>query len=689
MLYALLALNIVVWLAVVAYSLRLVPPLRRAWRPLVAGALLAAAAALSLGSYRLAERQQAREAVARHYFAGIDERRRGNLDEAERQFREALSLKPGDPQARRQIEELEQQRSAERREQRREARVDPAAAPAPAPSQAPQPAPAAKPAPPAPPAPAAPPSRGQAAAKPKPPPHQPSPFEITHYALDVELDPAAHSLSAVATVRVRSRGGSVPRLELSLNPEFKPTAVQVDGAPARFRHTHELLVLEPARPLGPGQEATLTIRYRRRGGPLVQGGDLLAEQGSYLRSESRWYPATGELDFRAPVRVRARVPAGYSVVSVGGLRSVEKDGRTTLFHWETDRPAAMVSLAAARYVQQSVTLAPLPGVNPARAPLKLTCYTFPAHRQRAKLFLEEAAAIVRFYERRYGAYPYEKLAVVEIPFFPGGYGTTSFVMLIDKSFAARRLDREFLAHEIAHQWWGNSVFPQGLGAAWLTEAFANYSAWQYAAARAGNQRVLSRRVARATTGYFAGVARKGDQAIAEADPYAKVGAAEAIIYEKGAVVLHMLRRQVGDAAFQRALRAFADEFRFGKAKIPDFQRVAERESGQELGWFFEQWLGREGGIALAYSFSTEPASATSNEAVLRVTQAGAPFRAKLKVVLDVENSVQTHEIELSAAEQTFRFPVRGKLTNVLFDPDNDYLMQLPRWVVVRTGAGAR
>jgi aminopeptidase N len=291
---------------------------------------------------------------------------------------------------------------------------------------------------------------------------------------------------------------------------------------------------------------------------------------------------------------------------------------------------------------------------------------------------------VRFYQSKFGPYPYEKLGVAEIPLFPGGYGTTSFVMLIDKSFDAERIDplrREFLAHEIAHQWWGNSVFPQGMGAAWLSEAFANYSAWWYASETAGNSRVLSKRVARATNDFFEAASQRGEQSIYDSDPYQPVGARDETIYEKGAVVLHMLRLQIGDAAFKRTLRRFADRFRFGKANIEDFRHVVEEESGTPLGWFFDQWLGRKGGMELTYTFDTVPYDKTENRAVLTITQASPPFRAKMGVVLQVENSVQRHEIELTQERQEFRLPVKGKVQSVLLDPDNVYLMKPPKWIV--------
>jgi len=685
MLPGLLALNVALWGGVLLYALVVTPRRSKSWSPnarranlagIAAAALMAAAA--SALSYQHSQQVQVRQKAQEYYHAGIDNVQRGDLTAAAEDFEKARALQPGHPQASEQLQKIQQQKTADRREVRREATVDPnlpppASVPAPATAGANAPAPTNAPAPE--------PVKGTPGEKAKPAPHKPSPFEIIHYALDVDLDPAAHTLDATATVRVRSRGERIPVLDFSLNKEFKPASADVDGARAAFSHKNDLFQVTPTRPLEKNREATVTVHYKRSGpDPIVEGGDLISTEGTYLRSEARWYPATGELDFRAPVSVHIRVPKGYTAVSVGALKGVEKDEKTVRYHWETPKFASMVSLAAAKYVSQSVKVPPPAGVT--RPELKVTCYTFPEHRKRAPEFLKEAAAMVRFYEERYGAYPYEKLAVTEIPLFPGGYGTTSFVMLIDKSFEEARLDREFLSHEIAHQWWGNSVFPQGLGAAWLTEAFANYSAWMYSAARAGNPRVLTKRVQKATADYLRAAARKGDQPIAETDPYQPVGASTQIVYEKGAVVLHMLRHTVGDRAFAKTLRAFADDFRFGKATIPDFRRIAERESGHDLGWFFDQWLGRTGGMSLEYSFETLPDSPKQNKAVLRIKQTGAaPYRAKLSVVLDVENSIRKHEIELTQAEQEFTFFVRGKLTTVLIDPDNVYLMKPPRWVV--------
>jgi aminopeptidase N len=650
----LILITIVVWIAVLTYSFRLIPRTRRAWSPWGAAVAVLAAVLLTAGSYQVVQRRAEPDPAQQYYHAGIDEKQRGNLSAAEENFERALALQPGHPDAARELEEVRGRGQAAAREQRPDLQVDPDASP----------------------------SRGHPGRRPEPAPHKPSPFEIAHYALDLTLDPPRHSLEAHAVIRIRSRGPRLRELEFSLNPECRPSAVEVNGAPAIFTHTNDLLTVKVRRPVAARGEAEVSIRYSRTGGErLESSGDLISERGTFLRSETRWYPGTGELDFRSPVRLTARVPAGYTLISVGRLKSSRTEGDWAHFHWETDRAASMISLAARKYTATGPRFSGEGGQG-----VPVTVYTYPEHQERAEEFSTEAAGIIRYFERIIGPYPYEKLGVVEIPDFPGGYGTTSFVMLIDQSIIEPKLDREFLAHEIAHQWWGNSVFPQGLGAAWLTEAFSNYCAWLYTSSRAGNPRVLQKRVALGSRAYFAAASRMGDQPIRETDPYQPIGAMEKIIYEKGAVVLHMLRAEVGDDAFFEGLRRFAADHRYGRAKIEDYQKLMEGAAGRPLDWFFDQWLGRTGGLSLAYGFDTAPDEKGGSEILLHVSQPAPAFRARVDVLFEVGDGTQRESIEIGEEYHLFRFPVRGKsgarVNSVLFDPDERLLMVPPRWVVL-------
>jgi aminopeptidase N len=329
----------------------------------------------------------------------------------------------------------------------------------------------------------------------------------------------------------------------------------------------------------------------------------------------------------------------------------------------------MIAVAAARYQRVAS-----PGVPP------LTAYVFPRHANRAAPFLREAGRIVRFYAARFGKYPFEKLALVEIPRFPGGYGTTSFLMLTEASFAAKGLPEHFLAHEIGHQWWGNSVFPQGPGAGWLSEAFAEYASYMYAEhvhGRGGLTRVLRR----AGEQYRTAIARTVEEPIRETDPYDQRGAYREVIYFKGALVLHALRDALGDALFTRLLRRFAADYHLGKASIADFQRVAEREAGQPLGWFFDQWLGRTGAPRLVYRARTERGEDGSPRAVVELRQEGPPYRLPLVLLLDAQNQISRHRVWVNGPRERWSFPVPGPLSLLGLDPDESVLKMPPRWEV--------
>jgi aminopeptidase N len=179
-----------------------------------------------------------------------------------------------------------------------------------------------------------------------------------------------------------------------------------------------------------------------------------------------------------------------------------------------------------------------------------------------------------------------------------------------------------------------------------------------------------------------------EEAIRDTDPYDQRGAYQEVIYFKGALVLHALRYTMGDAAFKRLLRSFADEHRWGRATIPDFQRAAERIHGQPLNVFFDQWLGRKGLPRFAYSFRDETGPDGKPVAVVRVRQEGAPYQTPLDVAIEAQNVVTTHRVMLEQPAQEFRIPFRGRLSTVGIDPDDWILKQPTRWEsFARSGEG--
>jgi aminopeptidase N len=199
---------------------------------------------------------------------------------------------------------------------------------------------------------------------------------------------------------------------------------------------------------------------------------------------------------------------------------------------------------------------------------------------------------------------------------------------------------------------------------------------------------LTRLLRRAGEQYRAAIARSVEEPIRETDPYDQRGAYEQVIYLKGACVLHALRDAVGDDAFTRILRRFAADYRLGRASIPDFQRVAEGEAGQPLGWFFDQWLGRTGAPRLVYRTQTERDGNGALRAVVEMRQEGSPYRLPLVLLLDAQNQIARHRVWLNGPRERWSFPIPAPLSLLGIDPDESVLKMPPRWEVAEAHGGA-
>lgn len=637
------------YLIILAAAAALVWPVRRLWiggRRATALLLPLLLLAIALPFAPVKKPPTPAQRALQHYYAGLDQQQRGDLDAAAEQFRRVLELDPEMQKAREAMARLEEERRPQRRVSEGRVEVDPGAG---------QAAPAEKP-----PAPAAP------AHEKRPPliPHIPSPFEITDYRLNLRLQPDRHALEAIAQISLRMRSDAGQDLPFSLSPQFPPYSCRIDGAPVQWRHRDDLLLLALPGPLKQGGRHRVEISYRRKGGAATPAGDIVGAKAFFLRAESRWYPAAGEFDFQAPVAVTAAVPQSLTLLAPGRLlrrRTVE--GGMTEWSWKSSEPCGMVAIAGG-------DLRPSPADGG-----RVAVYMPPGRRALAQKIAAEAVRIRNFYSRLYGPYPYPQLKIVTVPRFPGGYGAPSLVMLgrelLPHLDAGMR--SELLAHEIAHQWWGHKLLPQGPGAGWLSEAFATYSSWLYLESLGQK---LQPRAETAIRRYLGGIREAGDQPLSETDPYVQAPSSQSIVYEKGAMVLRMLRHEIGSTRFFSLLRQLMDHG-FRRLDLPGFRKEAAAVTGQDLDWFWDQWLDRPGAFDLSYAFRDLPGGRVE----LRVRQpAESAFRARVPVDLEAGDQVVRRTIRLTGApEDRFELQAPGAVRSVVFDPESRLLMAAPRW----------
>ncbi len=404
-------------------------------------------------------------------------------------------------------------------------------------------------------------------------------YDARHYdvRLDVEMEDgsvkAGVALRAVALHALSSFNLDLVGLEVD--------EVRVDGADATFAREGDELVVTPAKALAEGGEFTVEVDYhgvpgvvKDPGVPFVPGVGWMFKDGAiYTLSEPSgtrgWVPCNDHPSDKATWSFAITVAKPYTAAANGILvETTESEDRRT-FRFRASDPMAsyLTTVNVGKFeVERSEGPDGLP----------LTHYFPPEYPAKAREAFARTGEMIEFFAERFGPYPFECYGGLVAHFQIGGALETQTLPVYSAG-----ADEDTVAHELAHQWFGNSVSPASWDHLWLNEGFATYATWLWAE-HVGGERAYVRRTGRATR-----MIRQ-----MEMGPPGDTG--EVIfsmsVYVRGAYVLHALRELLGDEAFFETLRTWAERYHDGVANTADFVAVAEEASGQELDAFFETWV---------------------------------------------------------------------------------------------------
>jgi aminopeptidase N len=505
-------------------------------------------------------------------------------------------------------------------------------------------------------------------------PRQPG-IDVQHYVFRLELGDASDAIRGETTVTVRLRQDGVPRVVLDLatpkdDKGMSVDAVALDGKPVAHVHRADRLEIPLDGNRKAGAVVKLDIRY---GGVPAAGlkflknkhGERVVFSESWPDQASQWLPVVDHPSDKATADMIVTAPAQYQVISNGLLvetTDLPNAGRRT--HWRQDQPLPvwLYSVGVARFaVHHPAPVGPVP----------LESWVFPEEREAGWPALEETARqAVGFYSARIAPFPYDKLANVEAAGIQGGMESATAIFYGESSFKGEPLTM-LVAHEIAHQWFGNAVTEADWDDVWLSESFATYLANCFLEHAEGHDAfVKSLRNERSAV--IKAEARKPDTPILHHNLSDMNKVLNLFVYAKGSWVLHMLRSTVGEDAFWRGLRAYFLENRHGNATTADFRRAMEAASGQDLEGFFRQWLTRSGLPKLSGSWRYD---ATAREVLvdLQQTQAGEPFRLPLTLALGEHRET----VALTGRAHQFRFAAAAAPAFIELDPATVALIDAP------------
>jgi len=341
---------------------------------------------------------------------------------------------------------------------------------------------------------------------------------------------------------------------------------------------------------------------------------------------------------------------------------------TTLFrsHWRESIPVPVYCMVFGATEFAVVNAGAAGGTN-------LWHYLYPKDRDRGLADHGRALRMLDFYAGLVGPYPYEKLALVESSTRFGGMENSSNIFFDENSYDGTGRLEGTVAHEIAHQWFGDSVTESDWHHLWLSEGFATYFGALFYERADGRDRFV-RMMLDNKERYL-----KDAESVARPvyDPSVKdlFKLLNRNNYQKGAWVLHMLRRVVGDEQFFEGVRDYYRTYRDGNALTEDFRRVMELHYGRPLDWFFRQWIYEPGFPAYDATWKWDEPSKRLTLKV-RQTQTGATFRMPLDVEFREGEDSRREVVEVSGREQTFDFKLNTRPRAVALDPDEWVLKTL-------------
>ncbi len=411
-------------------------------------------------------------------------------------------------------------------------------------------------------------------------------YDVGHYGLNLRWDPATDRLDGVATIQAFATQ-SLSAFDLDLRRDLVVTSVSVNGERAAFTQPALLqqeLVVRPRHSLAKGDTFTAVVTY---GGipPVITDPDGSIEgwvptaDGAFVVGEPQgspaWYPCNDTPTDKAAFDVTITVPAGYTAVSNGEMRArpATRYGWTT-FSWRQRQPMATY-LATASVSHFVVTTGRTPGGIPWTTAVEpaLTADSAPA--------LAKLPAMVDYFTSVFGPYPFGSAGAIVMDAPAIGYALETQT----KPIFPGAPDELTLAHELAHQWFGDSVTLRRWSDIWVNEGFAEWSSWMWSEASGGDS-------AQAFFDYYNSFDNTNDWLWrpVPADPGDAANIFNSAVYERGAMTLQALRVKVGDETFFRILRGWATQLRYGNASVEDFTSFAARVSHQDLTHFFDVWL---------------------------------------------------------------------------------------------------
>ena len=499
-------------------------------------------------------------------------------------------------------------------------------------------------------------------------------IDVLHYQIKLDLHSEQKKIFGDVTIKMKVNDKRLSKFDINFYDNLIIRDLRLNDAQVKYDRSEKLLSIHNNN----NTIDTAVIKIIYEGTPQSLGfGSFNFEKVDnryqvYTLSEpvfaSTWFPCVDLPDDKALTDVYITNDSSDVSLSNGKLMETKTSGARRTYHWKTFYPIStyLIALYSGNYKTVSQKYLSISGDS-----LKLFYYALPENIENAQRDFSDHPKYLKTFEEMFGAYPFvkEKYSVAEFWWQSGAMENQTITGIGSNFISGRKFFSDMLIHELAHHWWGDAVGPKTWKDIWLNEGFSTYSEALYWE-KQSDIRALQSTLRSKFSMFPNGTLYNPGNALFSS-----------LIYDKGAWVLHMLRREVGDEIFFRILRGYFKEYKYSNASTNDFKNFCEMTAKKNLDKFFDQWVYKgEGIIELDCVWSAQKEGEEFISTIkIKQLQKGYDiykFPLDIKLISEKEGESETSTTFVSGKEVILKIRSKYKPAELILDPDGWLLAKI-------------